>query len=212
MRNNSPGYLQHNRCQGAHQIGSHLTYRIVIAILILLVSISSAPSQELPDRVRHLLDQQFPTWHFEEYRKPVLPGYPESSIEIDSRARNVLECHLNLDSVPDYAIRICIMRDNSPLECFLAAVSGQSDYRIFCLQTTQPNGDNLLISGAGTELAVFGDLDSVVSAYGRPGKDPEYPSICFPTDCVNLTSIVASSYDVNFVFVDEQFYEICSGD
>jgi len=68
----------------------------------------------------------------------------------------------------------------------------------------------MFLSRAGRKLNIFGERDSVITKYGKLSADGEF--IQFPTDCINLTSIVQSSWDVNYVFIDDHFVMISSGD
>jgi hypothetical protein len=190
---------------------NELAIRLLFAIATCSIGFSIASSQTLPLQVRQLLDARYPGWQIVKYERPRNTGNPESSIYIDPKARNIIKCHLNLDTIPDYAIRIRVSIASVPYEYFLAAVSTNGTYQLFVLHSTSDlSQTQMFLSPAGRKLNVFGELDSIVTRYGEVSKDGGF--IRFPTDCINFTSIIQSSMDLNYVFIQDKFFKISSGD
>jgi hypothetical protein len=190
---------------------SKLAIRLLFAIVTCSICFSIASSQTLPPQVRQLLDARFPAWKLIEYQRPVIPGYPESSIFVDEQARNVFVCRLNLDTIPDYAIGIRLPPGSRPIEYFVAAISNGNSYKLFSIDSTLSCcQDQMLLSPSQRELNIFGEADTEITNYGKLSADREF--VQFPTDCINITTIVQSSSDVNYVFIVDHFVMISSGD
>jgi hypothetical protein len=185
--------------------------RFLITLAICSLGLTNASSQTLPREIRQILDARYPGWQLIKYERPIVPDYPESSIFVDSEARNLFICRLNLDDIPDYAMGIRLPHDARPREYFVAAVSSGFSYELFPLDSSETCCQGqMLLSPHGAQLNIFGDIDSAIANYGKLSPDGDY--IEFPTDCVNLTTIIQSSRDINFVFIGNRFYGISSGD
>jgi hypothetical protein len=79
---------------------------------------------QLPSRIRGMVDKTFGQWKFPEYHD-----------DCETDGPPFFKCNLNGDSLPDYALDITVGGDSSLHELFIAFVSNDSGYSLFILDT-----------------------------------------------------------------------------
>jgi hypothetical protein len=185
------------------------TSKLLIVVISVLV-LQDARSQTLPIEIKALLDQRYPQWQFTIYHRDPHIDSSESFVLMPD-AGNFLECNLNLDSIPDYALAITAPRQSHIMEFFLAAIFQKGSYHLYGIDSSRGCcAFQMRLNPAHTDVFILGDYDNEIVKYGLLDKDEN--TIKFPTDTINLMPLYEKNSDVSYVFINGKFYSILSAD
>ncbi len=180
---------------------------LVSTLTILLASIGC--SQELPDAALPLLNARFGEWDLLQFGIP--KGADSSQCYISPNARNVLQCDLNGDTIPDYAVALEAVHGAVWFEYFVGLVGRGNTFELHLADSMACDGCNqMTIARAHLPIPYFDSADEDLSGYGNIAADKQ--SIVFPTDCIVVTPIPEMHTESSYVFFRDKFVGFPSAD
>jgi len=176
-------------------------------------------SQTMPQEVRSILNARFPESKISPYVIP--PECDTQYVKLDPRAHPFYKCNLNLDTIPDYAIRIFTGKDQTIMEYFVAILSYKSSYQLFILDScTYKRGAGeryLYLLKTGGKTNIFDNEHwNEITKFGKLSQHGGATFISFPVDALITNPICGGKFNEveirTYVFIKDHFYGFSSAD
>ena len=194
--------------------------RILYLYLFICINSMGVYSQSMPDSVRAILDVKFPQWKITSYSIPS-ECYAREYVKLDPKARIFYICNLNMDKIPDYAMRIFTGQGRTLMEYFVVILSENSSYKLFILDScTAARGAGeryLYLLKPGDKTNIFDDpFWEVISEFGKLSKGQRATFISFPIDALKIKPICGGKFKEveidTYVYIKNRFYNFSSAD
>ena len=194
--------------------------RLMLCSVFLFFISGGVFSQTVPKDIRSLIDTRFPGWRLTSYTIPQDCNLPDS-IKPNPNVHSFYVCKLNLDTIPDYALRIVTGEGPNLMEYFIALLSEQSSHKIFVLDSCRAAhgvGERYLyVLKVGSTTNIFDDAHwKKITEFGKLSRIKRASVISFPVDALIIDPICEGWYKEveisTYVYIKDRFYDFSSAD
>jgi hypothetical protein len=141
---------------------------------------------QLPANIKKIIDSNFSSWEFK-----------SDLVEYQYRSSPFRECHINEDTIADYAFHILSRLKGDTIECFIVIVSDEESYTLFTLQSFARS--NIWFGAYYLEI-----FKSGTAFENAPFEEEGDKRTSFSTDCVSVSMIDKNACYV-YLFQQERF-------
>ena len=177
-------------------------------------------SQQIPTDVRLIINGRFPEWRIASYSVPSDCEYAKY-VKLNPKAHPYYKCNLNMDTIPDYAMRLFTGQGRTLMEYFIAILSEYSSFKLFILDScnaARGAGERYLyLLKPGDKTNIFDDpFWEVISEFGKLSKGQRATFISFPIDALKIKPICGGKFKEveidTYVYIKNRFYNFSSAD